>query len=80
MSYTAKGKAFLFFVVFRPTMEHTQPLIKGLPGPNSQVEKLGREADSSTPSSVPSQEWRCEISTPLYIFILRHLIKHRGTL
>jgi hypothetical protein len=63
-------KNFLFSMSSRPALESTQPPIQWVPGALSPwVERPGREADHSPPTSAEVNEMWIYTSTPLYAFM-----------
>jgi hypothetical protein len=67
---------FSFDTVSRPALGPTQPPIQRIPGAFSpEVNRLGREADRSPPSSTEVKNAWSYNSTPIYIFMAWCLVK-----
>jgi hypothetical protein len=69
---------FLFPIVTRPALGHTQLPIQWAPGAlYLEIKRPGREADHSSPSSAKVKNAWSYTSIPKYVFTAKCLVKHR---
>jgi hypothetical protein len=65
-----QDKDFLSSTSSRPALRSTQPNIQRVPGPiSSEVKRLGREDDHSSPASAEVKKTWIDTATPLYAFM-----------
>jgi hypothetical protein len=80
-SILSRGKICLFFVLSRPALEPTQPLVHWVSGAlSSEMGRPERDADHSPSVWCPGQEWWSiclhEAHALLYTYLWRLICKH----